>query len=129
MYDKQWYDDLNKSPLTPPSKVFGVVWSLLYVSLIAYGVVTGIDDKCLGFCTPLIFFTIQMVLNLGWSTIFFKWRMLKTAFIVILVMIVLTVVTIYETWKLEMNYVYILIPYLIWISFASYLNGYIVFNN
>lgn len=129
MYDKKWYDDLNKSSLTPPSYVFGIVWPLLYVSLIAYGVVTSIDDKCLGFCTPLIFFTIQMVLNLAWTTIFFRLRMLKTAFIIILVMIALTTVTMYETWKLEMNYFYILIPYILWISFASYLNGYIVFNN
>ena len=129
MYDKKWYDDLNKSSLTPPSKVFGIVWPLLYVSLIAYGVVTSIDNKCLGFCTPLIFFTIQMVLNLAWTTIFFRLRMLKTAFIIILVMIALTTVTMYETWKLEMNYFYILIPYILWISFASYLNGYIVFNN
>jgi len=129
MYDKKWYDDLNKSSLTPPSYVFGIVWPLLYVSLIAYGVVTGIDDKCLVFCTPLIFFTIQMVLNLVWTTIFFRWRMLKTAFIIILVMIVLTAITMYETWKLDMNYFYILIPYLVWISFASYLNGYIVANN
>ena len=129
MYDKKWYNDLNKSSLTPPSYVFGIVWPLLYVSLIAYGVVTGIDDKCLVFCTPLIFFTIQMVLNLVWTTIFFRWRMLKTAFIIILVMIVLTAITMYETWKLDMNYFYILIPYLVWISFASYLNGYIVANN
>ena len=129
MYDKKWYDDLNKSSLTPPSYVFGIVWPLLYVSLIAYGVVTGIDDKCLGFCTPLIFFTIQMVLNLVWTTIFFRWRMLKTAFIIILVMIALTMVTMYETWKLDMKYFYILIPYILWISFASYLNGYIITNN
>tara|TARA_B100000242_G_C42893932_1_gene414646 strand:- start:74 stop:463 length:390 start_codon:yes stop_codon:yes gene_type:complete len=129
MYDKQWYQDLNKSSLTPPDKVFGIVWPLLYISLITYGVLTGIDEKCVGFCTPLIFFTIQMVLNLCWTTIFFKLRMLKTAFIIILVMITLTIFTMYETWNLDMKYFYILIPYLLWISFASYLNGYIVFNN
>lgn len=129
MYDKQWYNHLNKSSLTPPSYVFGVVWPLLYISLISYGIVTGIDDKCLGFCKPLIFFTIQMMLNLAWTTIFFRLRMLKTAFIIILVMIALTAVTMYETWKLDMMYFYILIPYILWISFASYLNGYIVFNN
>ena len=129
MYNKQWYNNLKKSPFTPPRYIFGIVWPLLYISLIAYGISTGIDEKCIGFCSPLIYFTIQMVLNLCWSTIFFRWQMLKTAFIIILVMIALTVVTMYETWKLEMNYLYILIPYLLWISFASYLNGYIIFNN
>ena len=129
MYNKDWYNKLKKSPLTPPSYVFSIVWPILYITLIAYGVLTGMNDKCNWYCSPLVFFTIQMVLNLCWTTIFFKWRMLKTGFVVILIMILLTSITIMETRKMKMNYYFILIPYLIWISFASYLNGYIVFNN
>ena len=129
MYNKKWYKDLNKSPLTPPDYVFGIVWTCLYISLIVYGILTLKDSKCLGFCTPLIFFTIQMLFNLSWTTIFFKWRKPIIALLVVIIMIILTLITIYQTKKLNINYHYILIPYLMWICFACYLNTYIVINN
>lgn len=129
MYDKEWYNNLNKSSLTPPSYVFGIVWPLLYISLIVYAVLTSLDTKCIGFCSPLIFFTIQLGINLIWSTVFFRYRLLKTALFLVLLMVSLTAYTIYETWRLDINYYYILIPYLLWISFATYLNGYIVLKN
>lgn len=129
MENKGWYLSLRKSKLTPPNYIFGIVWTILYFSIAIFILITYLDTRCKGICNPIYFFIIQMGFNLVWTTIFFKWRMLGLAFIVIIIMIILTIITIYESRKLKMIYWYILIPYLIWICFASYLNGYIILMN
>lgn len=125
-----WYKHLKKSPLTPPDWVFSVVWPLLYGSIVAYYVLMILNTVCSLFtCIPLILFTIQMVLNFFWPLVFFKLRNLKAAFGIILTMVGLTIATVYYSFGINPPYTYIIIPYLCWISFASYLNGYIVVHN
>lgn len=125
-----WYKYLEKSKLTPPDWVFSVVWPLLYASIIVYYVLMILNTSCFNFqCTPLILFTIQMCLNVLWPIVFFTYQKPKPAFIIILLMIGLTYATIYYSSLIRPNYTYILIPYAVWITFASYLNGYIVIYN
>lgn len=125
-----WYKYLEKSKLTPPDWVFSVVWPLLYASIIAYYVLMILYTSCFHFqCIPLILFTIQMCLNFLWPVVFFRYQKLKPAFIIILLMIGLTYATIYYSSLININYTCILIPYALWITFASYLNGYIVIYN
>lgn len=125
-----WYKYLEKSKLTPPDWVFSVVWPLLYASIIAYYVLMILYTSCFDFhCTPLILFTIQMCLNFLWPAVFFRYQKPKPAFIIILLMIGLTYATIYYSSLININYTCILIPYALWITFASYLNGYIVVYN
>ena len=125
-----WYKYLEKSKLTPPDWVFSVVWPLLYASIIAYYVLMFLYTSCFNFqCIPLILFTVQMCLNLLWPIVFFTYQKPKSAFIIILLMIGLTYATIYYSSLISPNYTCILIPYAIWITFASYLNGYIVYYN
>ena len=64
MYGKNWYKNLNKSKLTPPSWVFGVVWPILYILLSVFFILLLKDEKCKGMCNPLILFGIQILLNL-----------------------------------------------------------------
>ena len=126
----QWYKNLNKSGLTPPSWVFGVVWPLLYTSIGVYYILMILYTSCSRFeCTPLIIFTAQMILNFLWPPTFFNYKKPKIAFIILLFMVGLTISTLYYSFKINESYTYILIPYTLWISFASYLNGYIVLNN
>lgn len=127
--DRPWYRKLKKSSLTPPSYTFGIVWPILYVLLIYYFISMVLHSKCQGLCPPLIPFLLQMVLNVFWSPTFFRWKQPKLAFVMILGMITLTGYTMYLTYFINPKLVIILIPYLLWISFASYLNGYIVMNN
>ena len=130
MSSSQWYKNLNKSSLTPPSWVFGVVWPLLYTSIGIYYILMLLNTSCSLFsCSPLIIFTAQMILNIIWSPIFFRYKKPKIAFIILLAMICLTFYTLYVSFRINKLYTYILIPYMLWISFAGYLNGYIVFNN
>lgn len=125
-----WYTYLEKSKLTPPDWVFSVVWPLLYASIIAYYVLMILYTSCFNFqCIPLILFTVQMCLNILWPIVFFTYQKPKSAFMIILLMIGLTYATIYYSILISPKYTYILIPYALWITFASYLNGYIVIYN
>jgi|APSaa5957512535_1039671.scaffolds.fasta_scaffold339661_1 benzodiazapine receptor len=124
--NKSWYRKLKKSKLTPPGWTFGVVWPLLYASLIIYFFLIYLDHKCHGICEPLPFFLVQIVLNLAWPVTFFQLREIKMSFIYIVLMVILTFITIVLT---KSNIKYILVPYFCWISFATYLNGYIALYN
>lgn len=125
-----WYKHLHKSKLTPPDWVFSVVWPLLYASIGVYYALMILFTSCSNFqCIPLILFTIQMGLNFLWPIVFFKYEKPTPAFFIILSMVGLTAATLYYSFQISLTYSYILIPYAAWISFASYLNGYIVVNN
>jgi translocator protein len=125
-----WYDDLYKSKLTPPDWVFGVVWSLLYGSIGVYYTLMLLYTQCSDFtCMPMILFTIQMGLNFLWPLVFFRLEKPKIALFLLLGMIGLSAATFYYSFLINQTYTYILIPYLVWICFACYLNGYIVAHN
>lgn len=128
-YDKYWYDNLNKSSLTPPNYVFSIVWPLLYTLLAISFIFTYTSKKCKGICKPLKFFILQLILNLMWTTIFFKFKYIVTAFLMILVIIIITYYTFMLMIPISKLSAYLLIPYLLWLCFASYLNFYIIFNN
>ena len=127
--NREWYLSLNKSKLTPPGYVFGIVWPILYLLLGISFLLTIKSPKCIGFCSPLVFFTIQMILNLIWTTVFFRMKMMKTALILIYSIIALTIVAFTRMLPVNSTAALLLIPYLLWLCFASYLNLYIVVNN
>lgn len=122
-----WYDQLNQSPLTPPSWVFGVVWPILYLTL-AWSIYRYIQFRKPGDMAWVIF-VVQMILNVLWTRIFFTWKRPTLALFCILLMIGLTIYTIVLFYPIDHLSAWILIPYLIWLCFASYLNYYIVQNN
>lgn len=123
-----WYQGLKKSPLNPPKWVFPVAWSILYtcigVSIVIYLQTTG-----LVYTHGLLFWIIQMISNLVWSPLFFSKKMIRAAFVDILVMWVSIFFTILQFQTINMIAAYLLYPYLVWVSFATYLNGYIMINN
>jgi len=129
MENRDWYNNINKSPLTPPNWVFGTVWPILYVLLGISFLKISNNENCKGLCLPLVFFLIQMVLNVSWTTVFFRYKKTKIALIMILVIIGLTYKTYEEMKLIDTTASNLLIPYLVWLSFATYLNGYIVMNN
>ena len=129
MYNSVWYNNLIRPFLAPPSYIFTPVWIVLYLSiiiaLILYITSFSIKDKKTGY----IFFTIQLILNLIWSPIFFGMQNILLALIIILLMDVFLVLTIKKFYSISKLSGLILIPYLIWILFATYLNiGYFVLN-
>ena len=129
MYNKNWYNNLKKSPYNPPSWVFGRVWPILYLMIFLSFKNIINEEKCKNWCKPLNFFVIQLILNLTWTTIFFRLRRLKLALIQLILIIILTFITIKEFYKINKIASYLLIPYFIWLLFALHLNFYIVNNN
>lgn len=132
--DSNWYKKLKKSNLAPPNYVFGIVWPILYLTLFIYAIFLGklykYGNLPNNFLTnPICPFLLQMILNFLWSPVFFIEKKIKLAFGIIICMIILTLWTFYTTYNIDKSISLILIPYILWISFASYLNGYIVFNN
>ena len=130
MYKNQWYNNLKRSSLNPPSSIFSPVWFVLYISMLYYFIRMKRNPQCPGLlCKPLYYFAIQLCFNLLWTTLFFKLRKINYALIDIILMVIFTVLTIYHTYPIDKVASYILIPYLLWISFATYLNFYIYMNN
>jgi len=124
-----WYNTLMKPPLTPPAWVFPPVWIVLYV-MMAVSLIFYIKDGLTKRKTRgLVFFCLQLVLNLLWSPIFFVYRNISLAFVVVILMIVFTVATIVVFRRESKIAAYLLVPYLLWISFAAYLNfGFLLLN-
>jgi|Laugresu1bdmlbsd_1035121.scaffolds.fasta_scaffold15883_2 benzodiazapine receptor len=121
-----WYESLNKSKLTPPNYVFSIAWSILYF-MIFLSFIFYVKDKPSN--TGLALFTIQLILNLSWAPIFFSLKKPTLALIIIIIMWIFILATIINFYKTNRTSCYLLMPYFIWVSFATYLNFFIVINN
>ena len=116
-----WYVDLVKSPLNPPSFVFGIVWPILY-ALMAF-VSFKSADKIWKLFIP------QLILNAAWSWMFFFMHAPLLALINITILIFLNQ-KILVILKIESRFLFWLyVPYVLWLSFAAFLNASIVFLN
>ena len=130
--DSRWYKSLNQSPLTPPSWVFPIAWTILYALIIASGVVflsatTSISSGVRS--TGFFYYCAAWVLNLSWSQIFFRFQRPDLSFVVILGMLAFIALNIRAFYPVSRLAAYLLVPYMLWVSFATYLNGYILFMN
>jgi tryptophan-rich sensory protein len=116
-----WYVDLVKSPLNPPSFVFGVVWPILY-ALMAF-VAFKSADKIWKLFIP------QLILNAAWSWIFFYMHAPLLALINISILIFLNqkILVILNNESRLLFWLYL--PYVLWLTFAAFLNASIVFLN
>ena len=127
-----WYKSLKQSPLTPPSWVFPIAWTILYILIIVSGALflsatttisAGINSR--GF----FYYCAAWVLNLSWSQIFFRFQRPDISFVVILGMLAFIALNIRAFYPVSRIAAYLLVPYVAWVSFATYLNGYILFMN
>lgn len=126
--NSNWYKSLNQSPLTPPGWVFPIAWTILYALIITSGVVfltNGGTVRSVGF----LYYCAAWILNLSWSQIFFRYQRPDLSFVVILGMLAFIALNIRAFYPVSHLAAYLLVPYLAWVSFATYLNGYIVFMN
>ena len=131
--NSSWYKSLNQSPLTPPSWVFPVAWTILYILIIASGIVflstTRTTISAAVRSTGFLYYCAAWVFNLSWSQIFFRFQRPDLSFVVILAMLASIVLNIRAFYPVSRLAAYLLIPYLAWVSFATYLNGVILFMN
>ena len=116
-----WYEELIKSPLNPPSYVFGIVWPILYV-VMAF-VSFRVADKI------ALIFIIQLIFNAAWSWLFFYFHFPVVALIDIAILIYLNQKILLIINKESRILFYLYLPYLIWLFFAAFLNASIVWLN
>lgn len=116
------YVELVRPAWSPPASVFGPVWTALYALMaIAAWLVWQARQSRLA-RVALVFFMFQLILNALWSWLFFGWNQRALAFLDILLLWVLIVATLVAFWRVRPLAGALLIPYLLWVTFASALN-------
>ncbi|MEI6890392.1 MAG: TspO/MBR family protein [Bacteroidales bacterium] len=125
----EWYASLNQPSFSPPNFVFGPVWTALYillgVSLFLVWKLDSVKERNLA----ILAFLIQLILNFGWSFIFFYFKMIGFALVEIVILWIAIVIMLYLFYKIKPLAAYINIPYLLWVTFASILNSAYYFLN
>ena len=114
---KGWYlTDLIKPSFNPPSWIFGPVWTFLFflMGIALYLVWTKKNN--------LFWFWVQLILNILWSFLFFGLRSPLLAFYEIVFLWIAIIITVIKFWSYNKKAGILLLPYLAWVSFASFLN-------
>jgi tryptophan-rich sensory protein len=118
-----WYQTINKPSFNPPDSIFGQVWSTLFLLMgVSLYLVWSKGLKKKGVKKALGVFGAQMLLNIGWSFMFFGLRSPILGLIEIIVLWAAILYTIILFYRIEKNAAYLLIPYILWVSFAAVLN-------
>jgi tryptophan-rich sensory protein len=118
-----WYPEIEKPFFNPPDRVFGPVWTTLFVLMgISLYLVWSRGIKTNDAKIALTLFAAQLVLNVLWSIIFFSLKSPLYAFIEIVLLWVAILFTIIWFSKISKTAGYLLVPYILWVSFAAVLN-------
>jgi len=127
---KTWYSALEKPVGTPPNWVFGPVWTALYAMMgISLALVWHRASPGQLKASGIAWFVMQMILNVAWTPVFFGAHQIHAALFVISGLWIAIVVTIFYFQKLDRIAALLLVPYLLWVSYATYLNaGYMMLN-
>lgn len=128
-----WYQTINKPSWTPPDWVFGPVWTTLYIMIAVSG--WRVWQKLSGDVMARIkhpamrFYWIQLALNFLWSFLFFAWWLPALAALDILLMLAAIALTIRAFRAVDKTAAWLLVPYLLWVTYASTLNiGIVILN-
>lgn len=114
------FETLNKPALAPPGWLFPVAWTILYIlmGIASYLVITsGKPNKA-----ALTAYGLQLVFNFFWSIIFFNFEQYLFAFVWLVILWLLILITTFQFYNISEPAGYLMIPYLLWVTFAGYLN-------
>ena len=119
---RDFYKELIKPPLAPPGYLFGIVWTILFILIgISYLLLKlkteGIDISDIDF-----WYYLQLIINFFWSIFFFKNEALTFSFVWLVFLLIAVIITFLKFYKVNKISAYLLIPYILWIIFAGYLN-------
>ena len=119
-----WYAGLSRPSFAPPDWTFGVVWPILYVMMGISGFLIwerDINKKQVKVALGL--FMLQLFLNGIWTPIFFGLHMIAIALVEIVLLWVAILLTIFAFWRISKAAAFLLFPYILWVSFAVFLNA------
>ena len=119
---------LKQPPLAPPAWLFPIAWTILYILmgvaafLIFLAYANGKkSEKSIAKCA-LVIYGIQLALNFAWTPVFFNAGLYWVAFTILMVMWILEIVLLVKAFKVSRAALWCLLPYLLWTTFATYLN-------
>jgi len=132
-----WYDTINKPAVTPPGVVFAIVWPILYLMLAIFGwwISYGLQHTQMKYIFTV--FCVQMIGNWVWSPVFQYYHEIIAGLVIISVLIVLNLYIFVAMLKVNIKIMkvstrylaFIILPYIAWCCFATYLNAYIAVEN
>ncbi len=117
------FESIQKPPLSPPAIAFPVVWTILFVlmGIASYLVFTSRADGEMK-ANALKLYGVQLFFNFFWSIIFFGLKSYNFAFVWLLALLILIISTAVAFYRINKTSAYLLIPYILWVTFAGYLN-------
>ena len=128
MFNSIWYQNLIKPDFSLPDWVFAPVWAVLYVLIflaLAFYINSEGENKNQGYT----FFIMQMLLNIIWTPVFFGMKSILGGLVIIILLDIFVFLTMYKFFQSSKIAGFLLLPYFIWLIFATYLNiGYFILN-
>lgn len=116
------YRAAEKPPLTPPEIVFPIVWSILYILMAIGAARVWLTDNTRQRNRSMLLYGLQLAFNFLWSVLFFNLQAYGLAFLWLVVLLVLIVLMTVQFYKSDSLAALLQIPYILWVSFAGYLN-------
>lgn len=120
-----WYSTLNRSQLTPPNYLFPIAWTSLYTLIAICGWLIWRASSFPKLRLIKILYVSQLILNWSWTPLFFHYHLTGLSLVVLGTMDILVGAVIWLSYARIRTVSFLMIPYLLWILFASYLNFYI----
>lgn len=117
-----WYERLAKPPWRPPNRLFAPVWTALYFTIAVSGWLVWREAGFSGAALALVVYAIQLVLNAAWTPIFFGLHRPGLGFLDIVLVWLSIVATMLLFYPVHAGAALLLLPYLLWVSFAAALN-------
>ena len=122
------YDKITMPPLSPPGWLFPVVWTILFI-LMGISAAIIFVSRSAEKESSLFVYAVSLVLNFTWSILFFNMQAFILSFVVLVALWVSIIITIVKYFTIDKTAAWLQLPYLIWVTFAGYLNAAIVLLN
>jgi translocator protein len=118
-YSNSWFVALDRPDSVPPGWVFGVVWTTLYTLMaLAFAMILNARGAK-GRGAAIVLFLLQLAANFAWSPVFFGMRQVSAGLVLILVILVAAIITTILFGRVRTAAAWLMVPYLVWLSFAS----------
>ena len=119
----EMFSNLDKPPLSPPGWLFPIVWTILYIlmGISSYLILTsGAEESKIS--KAMAIYAYQLAVNFLWPTFFFNLEWYRFAFLWLVLLWILVFIMILRFWEIDKRAAWMNVPYLIWLTFAGYLN-------
>lgn len=129
MFPDEFYDNLNKSSITPPKAVFRGAWKVLYALMIVSFVLLLLSPNSFNKILALFLFFLQLILNFNWGCVFFVYKQFKNALYICIALLIIVGLMTVVFFKQSFWAGLLQVPYCLWLILATYLNYYVVKEN